>query len=56
MDGLSIDGIIRIINQVAFPIVVAIWFMYRSDKRQDKAIELLTELLAIERVNDKKEK
>ncbi|GAB1376781.1 hypothetical protein MASR1M48_16330 [Lactococcus petauri] len=49
MDGISVDSIVKIINAVGFPIVVAIWFMWRSDKRQDKIIELVQELSAFEK-------
>lgn len=49
MEALSVDAIVKIINAVGFPIVVAVWFMWRSDKRQDKLIELVQELTALEK-------
>ena len=34
------DQIERLISAVGFPIVVALWFMLRTDKRLDRVIQL----------------
>ena len=39
-----LDQVIKVIQTLGFPIFVCIWFMYRTDKRLDKMIELINEL------------
>lgn len=33
MDDKFIDNVIRILQTVGFPVAVAVWFMFRTDKR-----------------------
>jgi len=35
----------QLLERVGFPILVAVWFMLRQDKRLDKIIELLHEIV-----------
>jgi hypothetical protein len=37
--------IASLIQQVGFPIVIAVWFMWRLEKRMDRIIELIGSLL-----------
>ena len=47
---MIIDGV----TKVGFPIVIACWFMFRTDKRLDKNNDLIAALLnKIERDEDK---
>jgi hypothetical protein len=54
MESITVDAVTKVINTVGFPIVVAVWFMWRSDKRQDKLIGLVQELLALEKAKREK--
>jgi hypothetical protein len=37
--------IASLVQQVGFPIVIAVWFMWRLEKRMDRLIQLLGSLL-----------
>ena len=53
---MEIDAILTAISTVGFPIFVACWTLYTSDKRQQETNNILTELkLAIQKLTDKKE-
>jgi len=41
---LTLDGIIKLIQQIGFPIAVALWFMFRTDKKIEKMTEALREV------------
>lgn len=41
-----LDQVIKVIQNLGFPIFVAMWFMYRTDKRLDKMIKLMNELIS----------
>lgn len=45
MAAESGTDIASLIQQVGFPIVIAVWFMWRLEKRMDRLIELLGSLL-----------
>lgn len=45
MEGLGIELLLKMIKEIGFPIVIAIWFMIRSDRRQDKILELLFQMV-----------
>lgn len=55
MEQGLLEGLINIINTVGFPIFVAIWFMYRSDKRQDKLIDLVQEMVSLQKATLERE-
>lgn len=42
---LNSKTIIQLINQVGFPVVVAVWFMFRTDKKLDKVVSLQNKIL-----------
>ena len=51
---MEIDAILTAISTVGFPIFVACWTLYTSDKRQQETNNILTELkLAIQKLTDK---
>ena len=53
---MEIAAILTAISTVGFPICVACWTLYTSDKRQQETNNILTELkLAIQKLTDKKE-
>ena len=35
------DGFVKVIQQVGFPIFVAIWLLYRTDKKLEKMTDVL---------------
>lgn len=37
------EELVRFIKEVGFPVVVAMYFMIRNDRKQDKIIDLLQE-------------
>jgi hypothetical protein len=41
MEANMTNEIVEIIKDLGFPIAVALWFMFRTDKKLDKVIELL---------------
>lgn len=41
-----LDQVIKVIQNLGFPIFVAMWFMYRTDRRLDKMIKLMDELVS----------
>jgi hypothetical protein len=43
----------QMVRDLGFPVIVALWFMIRSDKRQDKIIELIRELIKNVKEGDK---
>jgi hypothetical protein len=45
MAAESGTDIASLVQQVGFPIVIAVWFMWRLEKRMDRLIELLGLLL-----------
>jgi len=54
---MEIDAILTAISTVGFPIFVACWTLYTSDKRQQETNNILTELkLAIQKLTDKNDK
>lgn len=36
---------IKLVKETGFPILVAVFFMFRSDKKSDKTIDLLHEII-----------
>lgn len=51
---MEIDAFLTAISTVGFPIFVACWTLYTSDKRQQETNNILTELkLAIQKLTDK---
>lgn len=43
---MDFNAIVDVIQKVGFPIVVAVWFMFRTDKRLEKVISLMETLSA----------
>lgn len=41
------DQLATLIRELGFPIAVAAWFMFRTDKRLDKILTLLRELVIV---------
>lgn len=44
LDEKTLESLIEILKQVGFPVFVACWFMFRTDKRLDRIIDLLDRL------------
>jgi hypothetical protein len=44
MEKTILDGFIMVIQQVGFPIVVAGWLLWRTDKRLETLSTVLTEI------------
>ena len=44
MDPATIDLITRLIGNLGFPIFVAIWLLFRTDKLLQELLKLLTEV------------
>lgn len=44
MEKEIIEGAVKVIQTVGFPIVVCLWFMFRAEKRFDAMTTVLTEL------------
>jgi len=42
---VSYDQGVQLLREFGFPVVVAMWFMWRLEKRMDRLFELLTALL-----------
>ena len=42
---MSYDQGVQLLREFGFPVVVAMWFMWRLEKRMDRLFELLTALL-----------
>jgi hypothetical protein len=42
---MDLNGLIELIRQLGFPIVVACWFMFRTDKRVDKLTAAVEKLI-----------
>lgn len=38
------DKLVQLVRDVGFPMVVAIWFMVRNDRRQERILDLLIEM------------
>ena len=44
MEKSLIDAVAQLIRDLGFPIVVACWFMFRTDKRIEKMAKTLNEI------------
>lgn len=43
---MNFNEIVDVIQKLGFPIVVAVWFMFRTDKRLDKVLSIMEQILA----------
>lgn len=39
---MGLEEVITLISKLGFPILVAIWFMWRYEKRMDRILNMLT--------------
>jgi len=54
IESSTADSGISLIKQVGFPVVVALWFMLRNDKKMDDQNKVLGEIVAlVKRLEDK---
>ena len=41
---MDFTGLVQVVQQVGFPIAVAVWLLWRTDKRLDKMAEILQQI------------
>jgi len=53
MDQTIVDLVIKLISTVGFPIFVAVWLLWRSDRKEERTQEILQEIkLAIQELKN----